>query len=116
MKPHALSTAGRAGTSQAPSRPAVDNACSPSWRPSNGDRFKERSGQSQEMFCKSEGISKASLSNWRRRLRSDDKPMPSKAPAPANFIEIGSTSRPLDAGLRVRLDLGAGVVLELSRL
>ena len=76
----------------------------------------ERSGQSQEMFCKSEGISKASLSNWRRRLRSDDKPMPSKAPAPANFIEIGSTSRPLDAGLRVRLDLGAGVVLELSRL
>ena len=36
--------------------------------------------------------------------------------ASAAFVEIGTTlSRPLDAGVRVRLELGAGIVLELSR-
>ena len=32
---HAVSPAGRTGTLQAPFRPAVDNVCRPSWRPSN---------------------------------------------------------------------------------
>ena len=34
---------------------------------------------------------------------------------PPTFVEIGTTSRPLEAGWKVRLDLGAGIVLELSR-
>ena len=75
----------------------------------------ERSGLSQEAFCKGEGVSVMSLSNWRKRLstQSDDS-RTEKTPSPT-FIEIGNTMRPLDAGVKVRLELGSGIVLELSR-
>ena len=56
-----------------------------------------------------------SLSNWRKRLSAQgDDPRIKKTPAPT-FIEIGNTMRPLDAGVTVRLELGSGIVLELSR-
>ena len=75
----------------------------------------ERSGLSQEAFCKGEGVSPMSLSNWRKRLKtqSDHAPI-TRASTPA-FIEIGNAMRPLEAGIKVRLELGAGIVLELSR-
>ena len=73
----------------------------------------ERSGLSQEAFCKGEGVSPMSLSNWRRRLRArGDEARIEQASA---FIEIGNGTRPLDGGVKVRLELGAGIVLELSR-
>ena len=74
----------------------------------------ERSGLSQEAFCRGEGVSVMSLSNWRKRLRhgGDDRSESTSSPA---FIEIGSTIRPLDAGIKVRVELGGGIVLELSR-
>ena len=76
----------------------------------------ERSGLSQAAFCEREGVSTGSLANWRRDLRGDtSRPAEPVAVAPtASFIELGST-RPLDVGLRVRIELGTGVVLELSR-
>src|SRR5215210_5303648 len=74
----------------------------------------ERSGLTQEAFCETAEVSKASLSNWRRRLRTEgDRDPVEKTPPPA-FIEIGSTIGSLDAGIKVRLELGAGIVLELS--
>ena len=76
----------------------------------------ERSGLSQAAFCAREGVSTGSLANWRRDLRGDaSTPAPRVGVMPAAaFIELGST-RPLDVGLRVRIELGAGLVLELSR-
>lgn len=78
----------------------------------------ERSGLSPAEFCEREAVSTASLANWRRQvLEGAAKPAPAasaRATPPAAFIELGS-GRPLDVGIRVRIDLGAGVVLELSR-
>lgn len=77
-----------------------------------------RSGLSQKAFCEREGLCAGSFWNWRRRLRQSDADEPARAvegAMPPAFVEIGTTSRPLEAGLKVRLELGAGVVLELSR-
>lgn len=81
----------------------------------------QRSGLSQRAFCEREGLCVQSLTNWRRRLGAD--PAPSAIAVTrdrdrdaAAFVEIGAAlSRPLDTGVRVRLELGAGIVLELSR-
>ena len=75
----------------------------------------ERSGLSQKAFCKGEGVSAMSLSNWRKRLSTQGDDSRIEKPPSPTFIEIGNTMRPLDAGLKVRLDLGCGIVLELSR-
>ena len=83
----------------------------------------ERSGLSQRAFCDREGLCVQSLGNWRRRLGAVAGTSPDavavrgdRQTAPA-FVEIGSAlSRPLDCGVRVRLELGAGIVLELSRV
>lgn len=79
----------------------------------------QRSGLSQRAFCEQEGVCAQSLRNWRRRLglvtRSPASAQQHEGAAAA-FVEIGAAvPGALDAGLRVRLDLGAGVVLELSR-
>lgn len=78
----------------------------------------ERSGLSQRAFCEREGLCVQSLSNWRRRLgtASLSRAIAQHCDAPPSFVEIGAAlSRPLDAGVRVRLELGAGIVLELTR-
>lgn len=72
------------------------------------------SGLSQELYCKENGISYATFQTWRKKLAGG-------VDAEHDFVEIprGRTTRgvlPLDQGLRVRLELGAGVVLELSRV
>jgi transposase-like protein len=75
----------------------------------------ERSGLSQAAFCEREGLCAQSLSNWRRRLGSS---IEAATTEPAlSFLEIGrSHAKPLDgAGVRVRVELGAGIVLEISR-
>ncbi len=81
------------------------------WRALIG--VQERSGLSQKAFCRAEGVSTASLANWRKRLRTEGGPV-ADATAPG-FVEIAQIARPLDGGIRVRLELGAGVVLELSK-
>ena len=82
----------------------------------------ERSGLSQRAYCEREGLCLQSLGNWRRRLgRAGGGSSAAVAlgrqheSAPA-FVEIDTAlSRPLDAGMRLRLELGDGIVLELSR-
>ncbi len=77
-----------------------------------------RSGLSQAAFCEREGLCAGSFWNWRRRLQdsvAEGAPDSIAQSRPPTFVEIGTTSRPLEAGWKVRLDLGAGIVLELSR-
>jgi transcriptional regulator with XRE-family HTH domain len=76
-----------------------------------------QSGLSQQAFCDREGVSTASLSNWRRRVREGVPASSAGSLMPPAFIELtgGAARRPLDAGIKVRIELGAGVVLELSR-
>ncbi len=73
------------------------------------------SGLSQEVFCQREGVSTGSLTNWRRRLRGETASQTPGGALPPPFIELANSIRPLDAGVKVRIELGAGIVLELSR-
>lgn len=85
----------------------------------------QRSGLSQREFCEREGLCAQSLTNWRRRIGAASSPLPASRSSAvavqhdspsAAFVEIGTAlSRPLDVGVKVRLELGAGIVLELSR-
>lgn len=71
------------------------------------------SGLSQEAFCKNHNISFGTFQTWRKKLKASLDPMP------ATFVEVprsDDVQLPLDQGLRVRLELGAGVVLELSKV
>ena len=72
------------------------------------------SGLCQVAFCKRHEIAYGTFQTWRKKLI--QQPLDDAAP----FVELPRTDYsvpplPLDQGLRVRLDLGAGVVLELSR-
>ena len=75
-----------------------------------------QSGLSQEAFCRREGVSTTALSNWRKRLSGDAPSTMAGGVMPSPFIELANPVRPLDAGVKVRIELGAGIVLELSRL
>lgn len=74
-----------------------------------------QSGLSQEAFCRREGVSTTSLSNWRKRLGCDAVSAMAAGVKPSPFIELANSVRPLDAGVKVRIELGAGLVLELLR-
>ena len=75
----------------------------------------QQSGLTQEAFCKAHGVSSTALAKWRQRLGAGGKQTRViKAKAPA-FVEIAPPSRVTEGGLKVRLDLGAGIVLELTR-
>lgn len=76
------------------------------------------SGLSVSAFCHREDLSPGSFNNWRKRLAAAEQsePLRSTTTTPAAaFIELANTRHALDAGLKVRLELGAGIVLELSR-
>lgn len=76
-------------------------------------------------FCDREGLNEASFYRWRARLRQDRAVVPAQATSPApreaaGFFDLGgllSPGGPAAAGgaLELRLDLGGGVVLSLSR-
>lgn len=81
-------------------------------------------------FCERERLSTSSFYRWRDRLQSArtdtravEPRLPSAAgvaerPRAAHFIELGSlagSSRDADSGLELRLDLGGGVVLQITR-
>ncbi len=68
---------------------------------------------SQERFCEHKGLSFGTFQTWRKKLAKS-------ASAEQDFVELARPATqahtlPLDQGLCVRLELGAGVVLELSR-
>lgn len=62
-----------------------------------------RSGLTIDAFCRREGISVSSFNRRRAMLRS-----------PEAFVELPSLAAALPV-LRIELDLGAGVVLRISR-
>ena len=77
-------------------------------------------------FCAREGLKSSSLYRWRERLRRDGAP--AMAPrarasgivvaAPSGFIELGDlahATRRTETGVHVRLDLGSGLVLQITR-
>jgi len=84
-------------------------------------RFSE-SGLSVSQFCEREGIGAASFYHWRSRLRSSRTPSRRREPA-ANPISAAPRSDFLDLGtlgrgssrMEVRLELGGGVVVHVTR-
>ena len=75
-----------------------------------------RSGLSIAAFCRAHGVCIGSMDNWRKRLRDEDSRPRSVEVSPPAFVEIVQPMRALNAGVKLRLELGGGIVLELSRL
>ena len=82
----------------------------------------ERSGLSQAAFCQQEGLAIATFSKWLARSRhSELNPTKPAASTPAPFVEVQRSPAeqaplaPPDSPVMIRLDLGAGIVLEVSR-
>ena len=76
------------------------------------------SGLSVAAWCTEQGVSAASLWNWKRHLGDGQANAGAAASPdePARFIELGRTGGAMLApGLKLRLELGDGLVLELSR-
>lgn len=76
----------------------------------------QASGLSQESYCKAEGVSSTAFAKWRKRFRDDRSSSAIVKAAPPEFVELPRTQRALEAGVRLRLELGSGIVLELTRL
>lgn len=81
----------------------------------------EASGLPAEGYCEQEGISLSSLNRWRLKFRRDvgEKAMKSSArpvatAAPAEFVDLGAL-RSGGSRLELRLELGGGVMLQLTR-
>ena len=68
------------------------------------------SGLSAEVFSQRERVSLASLKRWQQELGREE----SVAGGPGGFLELGSL-RSSGSRFEVRLDLGDGVLLTLSR-
>jgi hypothetical protein len=68
------------------------------------------SGLSAEVFSQRERVSLASLKRWQKELEGKQAP----AAVSGGFLELGSL-RSVGSRFEVRLDLGDGVLLTLSR-
>lgn len=82
------------------------------------ERF-EASGLRAVAFCAREGISSKSLYRWRSVLaKTPDQPVDRKAVGlthiAADFVDLGTLGRE-GSGVELRLDLGGGVLLHLTR-
>lgn len=74
----------------------------------------ESAGVSVAEFCAREAISEASLYRWRGLLQASDAE--DAAPITGRFVDLGALSSGAGSSrLEIRLDLGDGVVLHLSR-
>ena len=83
-------------------------------------RFEE-SGLRVPQFCEREGIGAASFYQWRSRLGSSSSrrkvsraPEPVVASARGDFLDLGTLGSGTSP-VQVRLDLGGGVVVHLTR-
>lgn len=73
------------------------------------------SGLSVTEFCQREGLASSCFYRWRQEL--DEAPVAGSLTttvAPAGFVALGPL-RPSAGRLALRLDLGEGVVLEITR-
>jgi Transposase len=86
------------------------------------ERFDD-AGVTVEEFCRREGVSQSSLHRWRSLLATtrsqpavdrDDRP---QKPAASQFVDLGALCGTVgDTGrLQIKLDLGGGIVLQLTR-
>lgn len=83
----------------------------------------ERSGLTQESFCRTRGLGYSTFGMWRARLRRKvtDAGAKRRGITPrAAFIELPSFALPVlparvDGALHVELELGGGVILRLGR-
>jgi hypothetical protein len=77
-------------------------------------------------FCAREGLSTSSFYRWRERLRRSDTSLAVPrgranaigVPAAPGFIDLGDLARPscrTEVGLQLRLELGGGLVLQITR-
>lgn len=73
------------------------------------------SGLSVEEYCQREGLVLSVFSRWRARLARGGSGAPERLRKPESvpFIEVGELSG--QAGTRIRLELGAGMVLTIAR-
>jgi putative transposase len=83
-------------------------------------RFKE-SGLSVSQFCEREGIGAASFYHWRSRLSSPRRQRKGRTPAGpvastprSDFLDLGTLGRG-SSRMEVRLELGGGVVVHVTR-
>jgi transposase-like protein len=81
----------------------------------------EQSGVSVSQFCEQHGIGAASFYHWRSRLNSPRTARKSRTPttpvattAQSDFLDLGPLD-PRSSRVEVRLDLGGGIVVHLTR-
>lgn len=72
-----------------------------------------QSGMSAPAFCQRERISPASLYRWRALLGSSAPSDSPRVVSAADFVDLGTLAPP--AGVELRLDLGGGLLLQLTR-
>lgn len=88
------------------------------------------SGQSIAAFCRAERISAANFYAWRARLASDVHDRGARPITQLGFIDIGAVNgvveseatesptalaSPATSGVDIRIDLGGGIVLTITR-
>lgn len=75
-----------------------------------------QSGLSVEGYCQREGICRSSFYRWRLLLGGtlEEARSHSVARAAAGFVDLGTLGRE-SSGVELRVDLGGGVLLHLSR-
>lgn len=85
----------------------------------------DSSGESVLGFCRREGLNSSSFHRWRRRVATttatvstpQESREPTRPSAKASFIEMGAIGATIEAAprLEIRLELGAGMVLQVVR-
>jgi hypothetical protein len=77
------------------------------------------SGLGIEPFCAREGLSESSFRRWRSILGEETpraiRPGSGQTPEPIGFVDAGTLKLGGTGRLELRLDLGDGVILHLSR-
>jgi len=68
------------------------------------------SGLTQTAFCKTNGLSVASLQYWKRKLADDVETVPS-----APWVDLGTLAAAAAPGWELELQLGEGICLRLRR-
>ena len=73
------------------------------------------SGQAVEVFCREQGLSRSVFTRWRSRLAGASSPEAKAAAVlkPARFLDVGELAS--EASRTIRLELGDGIVLTISR-
>ena len=77
-------------------------------------RFAE-SGLGVEPFCAREGLSESTFRRWRSLLGEPSTQPAAPATEPTGFVDAGTLKLGGTGRLELRLDLGDGVILHLSR-